>query len=62
MQYLCLIYNDEQEWQKMPKAESEKVMGEFFAFTESVKNSGHCASRGPGSGPSKCARSWSFES
>jgi hypothetical protein len=41
MQYLCLIYNDEQEWQKMPKAESEKIMGEFFAFTESVKNSGH---------------------
>ena len=31
MQYLCLIYQDEKEWQKLPPAESQKIMGEFFA-------------------------------
>ncbi len=41
VQYLCLIYDNEKEWQKMPPAETEKVMGEFFAFTESIKKSGH---------------------
>ena len=39
--YLCLIYEDEKEWQKMPKAETEKVIGEFQAYTQSVKKSGH---------------------
>ena len=41
MQYLCLIYEDEKEWQKLPPAESTKIVGEFSAFTESVKTSGH---------------------
>jgi hypothetical protein len=41
MQYLCLIYDDERAWQKLPPAETEKVIGEFSAFTEAVKKSGH---------------------
>ena len=41
MQYLCLIYEDEKEWQKMSKAETEKVIGEFQAYTQSVRKSGH---------------------
>jgi hypothetical protein len=41
MKYLCLIYEDETAWQKMPKADSEKMFGEYFAFTEDVKKSGH---------------------
>ena len=41
MQYLCLIYEDEKEWQKMPRSEVEKVMGEFFAYTDSIRKSGH---------------------
>jgi hypothetical protein len=41
MQYLCLIYENEQEWQKLPKSEAEIIMGEFFAYTESIKRSGH---------------------
>ncbi len=41
MQYLCLIYDDEKIWQKMPRAEVEKVVGEFHAYTESLKKSGH---------------------
>jgi hypothetical protein len=41
MQYLCLIYEDEKEWERLPPAESEKIFGEFFAYTDSIKKSGH---------------------
>ena len=41
MKYLCLIYDDEKMWPSMPKAEAETMMGEYFAFTEAVKQSGH---------------------
>jgi len=41
MQYLCLIYEDEQEWQKLPSAQSGKILEEYSAYTESVKRSGH---------------------
>jgi hypothetical protein len=41
MRYLCLIYEDESAWQKMPKAEADKVFGEYFAFTDGIKKSGH---------------------
>ncbi len=41
MKYLCLIYSDETLWPKLPKAESDKMMGEYMAFTDSVKKSGH---------------------
>jgi hypothetical protein len=40
MQYLCLIYEDEKAWQKMPPAETEKILGEYHAYTESIGNSG----------------------
>jgi len=43
MQYLCLIYEDEKAWQKMPTAESEKIIGEFHAYTETIRQSGHYA-------------------
>jgi hypothetical protein len=43
VQYLCLIYEDEQQWQKLPRAESEKIMDEFSAYTESIRKSGHYA-------------------
>lgn len=41
MKYLCLIYEDESLWQKMAKADAEKIFGEYFAFTDSIKKSGH---------------------
>ena len=41
MQYLCLIYEDEKVWQSMPKSETEKIINEFSAYTDSVKKSGH---------------------
>jgi len=40
MKYLCLIYDNESEWQKFPKDVQDKYMGEYMAFTESIKESG----------------------
>jgi hypothetical protein len=41
MKYLCLIYDDEKKWETMSKAEADAYMGEYFAFTNGVKASGH---------------------
>jgi hypothetical protein len=41
MKYLCLIYDEEQKLAKLSKSESESLMGEYFAFTEAIKKSGH---------------------
>ena len=41
MKYLCLIYDDEKKWAEMPKAEADAIMGEYFAFTQGIKESGH---------------------
>jgi hypothetical protein len=40
MKYLCLIYDDEKVWEAMPPAESEALMGEYFAFTDGIRASG----------------------
>jgi hypothetical protein len=37
MQYLLLIYENEQIGAKMSKAEGEKFMQEYFAFTNDIK-------------------------
>jgi hypothetical protein len=41
MKYLCLIYGDERGWQKMPKAEGDKMAAEYGSYTEDIKKSGH---------------------
>jgi hypothetical protein len=41
MKYLCLIYDEEKKLAAMGKAESDAFMGEYFAFTEDVRKSGH---------------------
>ena len=41
MKYLCLIYDDEQQLGTMSKSESDAFMGEYFAFTNAIKKSGH---------------------
>lgn len=41
MKYLCLIYSDELQWERQPKAEMEKTVGEYMAFTQSIQQSGH---------------------
>ena len=37
MQYLLMIYHDENKDEKKSPAELERMMGEYFAFTEQVK-------------------------
>jgi len=41
MKYLCLIYSEEKKRGAMPKEESESLMREYFAFTDSIQQSGH---------------------
>ena len=41
MRYLCLIYDEEKKLAAMAKGESDAFMGEYFAFTEDIKKSGH---------------------
>ncbi len=41
MRYLCLIYENEKSWGTMPKEQADAMMGEYFAFTEGIKKSGH---------------------
>ena len=41
MKYLCLIYDEEKKMAGMSKSEGDAFMGEYFAFTEGIKKSGH---------------------
>jgi hypothetical protein len=41
MRYLCLIYDAEKTWRDMPKAEADRMMGEYFAFTNDIRTKGH---------------------
>ena len=41
MRYLCLIYDDEKQWTRFAQPETEAIMGEYFAFTDDIKKSGH---------------------
>ena len=41
MRYLCLIYDEEKQLNTMAKAEADQFMGEYFAFTEGIKQTGH---------------------
>jgi hypothetical protein len=41
MKYLCLIYDEEKKMAGMSKSEGDALMGEYGAFTQSVKGSGH---------------------
>ena len=40
MKYVCLIYDEEKKAAAMSKAEGDAFMGEYFAFTEGIKQSG----------------------
>ena len=41
MKYLCLIYSDESQWQKMDKADGDKMMSEYGEYTKGIMASGH---------------------
>ena len=40
MQYMLLIYSDPSVWESMPEEESRAIYGEYFAYTEELRNSG----------------------
>ena len=41
MRYLCLIDENEKNWEQMPKDQADAIMGEYFAFTDGIRKSGH---------------------
>jgi hypothetical protein len=41
MKYLCLIYDEEKKLEAMSQSESAAFLGEYFAFTEGIRKSGH---------------------
>jgi hypothetical protein len=41
MKYLCLIYDEEKNSATRSKGEVDAMMGEYFAFTDGIKKSGH---------------------
>jgi hypothetical protein len=41
MKYLCLIYDEEKKLAGMAKSETDAFMGEYGAYTSSIKGSGH---------------------
>jgi hypothetical protein len=41
MKYLCLIYSDEKHIASLPEQESQSFLGEYRAFTDSIRKSGH---------------------
>jgi hypothetical protein len=41
MKYMCLIYSDESAFAKFSEAEQQAGFAEYFAFTDSIKQSGN---------------------
>ncbi len=41
MKYLCLIYDEEKRRAAMSKSELDALMGEYVAYTEGIRRSGH---------------------
>ena len=41
MKYLCLIYDEEAKLGTMSKDEGDAFMGEYFTFTEDIRQSGN---------------------
>jgi hypothetical protein len=41
MKYLCLIYENEQNWSHYTKNQGDSMMAEYGTFTEDIQKSGH---------------------
>ena len=41
MKYLCLLYENEKQWETMAEADANAMMAEYFAFTNQHRKSGH---------------------
>jgi len=40
MQYMLLVYDDQATWASMSENDRNAVMGEYFAYTEELRNAG----------------------
>ena len=47
MKYLCLIYENEREWENKSPADGEAIMNEYFTFTEDIQKRGLMKSGAP---------------
>ncbi len=47
MQYMLLIYNDENAWAALSDAERESIVGDYFAFTGEIRESGNFVDGAP---------------
>jgi hypothetical protein len=47
VQYMLLIYDDEQVWAGLSEADRGKIFQEYGAFTESILESGHFVTGAP---------------
>ncbi|MGH7503260.1 MAG: YciI family protein, partial [Longimicrobiales bacterium] len=43
----CLIYSVETQWQNMPRDDRKKLIGEYLAFTDDIRKSGHYLGSNP---------------
>ncbi len=41
MKYACLIYDDEKLFDTLPKGEVDAILGEYFALSDELGQSGH---------------------
>jgi hypothetical protein len=41
MKYICLIYSDRSRIDALPASQQQGILGEYMAFTESIRKSGH---------------------
>jgi hypothetical protein len=41
MRYLCMIYAEEKKLAARPKSEADAFTGEYFAFSDALRKSGH---------------------
>ena len=41
MKYLCLIYENEHNWANASKDKVDTMMGEYYAFSDDIRKSGH---------------------
>lgn len=47
MKYMLLIYSDPQAWANVSEADQGAMMGEYFAFTQSIIDSGEMVAGDP---------------
>jgi hypothetical protein len=41
MKYLCLIYDEERDWEAMPRTESDAYLAECMAAADEIRAGGH---------------------